>query len=130
EWERGVGNYRSRDRAAGAIIQPSRYGDGESIRRPPAASWRSFVQETGLRNSAYGADRFGFTNLRAIHWNLTAPSLYQHAIAAGEASVVEGGALCAETGVPTGRSPNDKHTVVHSLTTHTVCVGGNRQIAP
>ena len=63
------------------------------------------MQETGLRNSAYGADRFGFKDLRAIHWNLTAPSLYEHAIAAGEASIVEGGALCAETGVHTGRSP-------------------------
>ncbi len=86
------------------------------------------MQETGLRNSAYGADRFGFKDLRAIHWNLTAPSLYEHAIAAGEASIVEGGALCAETGVHTGRSPKDKHTVVDALTENSVWWDGNRKI--
>src|SRR5262249_38733206 len=74
--------------------------------------------------------RFGFKDLSAIHWNLTAPSLYQHAIAAGEASVVEGGALCAETGVHTGRSPKDKHTVVDALTENTVWWDGNRKITP
>ena len=41
--------------------------------------------------------------------------LYEHAIAAREASIVEGGALCAETGIHTGRSPKDKHTVVDAL---------------
>jgi phosphoenolpyruvate carboxykinase (ATP) len=89
-----------------------------------------FVQETGLRNSAYGADRFGFKDLKAIHWNHTAPVLYEHAIAAHEASVVEGGALCAATGAHTGRSPKDKHTVVDALTENTVWWGGNRKITP
>ena len=58
------------------------------------------MQETGLRNSAYGADKFGFQGLSAVHWNLTAPTLYEHAIAAGEAAIIEGGPICAETGVP------------------------------
>src|SRR5262249_32959492 len=75
----------------------------------------AFVQETGFRNSAYGADKFGFRDLAAVHWNLTAPNLYEHAIRAGEAAIVQGGALCAETGVHTGRSPRDKHTVVDAL---------------
>ena len=88
------------------------------------------MQETGLRNSAYGADRFGFKDLKAIHWNHTAPVLYEHAVAAHEASVVEGGALCAETGAHTGRSPKDKHTVVDALTENTVWWGGNRKITP
>ena len=48
------------------------------------------MQETGLRNSAYGADKFGFKDLSAVHWNLTAPTLYEHAIAAGEAAIVAG----------------------------------------
>jgi phosphoenolpyruvate carboxykinase (ATP) len=86
------------------------------------------VQETGLRNGAFGADKFGFKDLAAVHWNLTAPSLYEHAIAAGEANIVEGGALCAETGVHTGRSPKDKHTVVDALTENTVWWDGNRKI--
>ena len=86
------------------------------------------MQETGLRNSAYGADKFGFKDLSAVHWNLTAPTLYEYAIAAGEASLVEGGAICAETGVHTGRSPKDKHTVVDGLTENTVWWDGNRKI--
>ncbi|MGZ3328687.1 MAG: phosphoenolpyruvate carboxykinase (ATP), partial [Xanthobacteraceae bacterium] len=86
------------------------------------------MQETGLRNSAYGADKFGFEGLSAVHWNLTAPTLYEHAIAAGEASLIEGGPICAETGVHTGRSPKDKHTVVDALTENTVWWDGNRKI--
>ena len=78
------------------------------------------MQETGLRNGAHGADKFGFKDLAAVHWNLTAPLLYEHAIAAREASIVEGGALCAETGIHNGRSPKDKHTVVDELTENTV----------
>ena len=86
------------------------------------------MQETGLRNRAYGADRFGFKDLAAVHWNHTAPALYEHAIRQREATIVEGGALCAETGVHTGRSPKDKHTVVDALTENTVWWDGNRRI--
>jgi phosphoenolpyruvate carboxykinase (ATP) len=89
----------------------------------------SFVQETGLRNSACGADKFGFRDLGALHWNLTAPALYEHAIAAGEAALLAGGALCAHTGVHTGRSPKDKHIVVDELTEGSVWWEGNRKIA-
>src|SRR5262249_7802944 len=74
------------------------------------------VQETGLRNASCGAERFGFKGLEAVHWNLTAPVLYEHAITAGEAAVVEGGALCAQTGAPTSRPPKEKHTVVDPAT--------------
>ena len=86
------------------------------------------MQETGLRNSAYGADKFGFKGLTAVHWNLTEPALYEHAIRNGEATIVQGGALCAETGVHTGRSPKDKHTVVDALTENTVWWDGNRKM--
>jgi phosphoenolpyruvate carboxykinase (ATP) len=86
------------------------------------------VQETGLRNSAYGADKFGFKDLTAVHWNLGAPALYEHSIRAGEATIVQGGAICAETGVHTGRSPKDKHTVVDALTENTVWWDGNRKL--
>src|SRR5262245_65966307 len=66
------------------------------------------VNETGVRNGAHGADKFGFKGLKAVHWNHAEPALYEYAIARNEAHVVEGGALCAETGVHTGRSPKDK----------------------
>jgi phosphoenolpyruvate carboxykinase (ATP) len=86
------------------------------------------VQETGVRNGAYGADKFGFKGLAGVRWNLTEPALYEHAIAAGEASLVEGGALCAETGHHTGRSPKDKHTVVDALTENSVWWDGNKKM--
>jgi phosphoenolpyruvate carboxykinase (ATP) len=86
------------------------------------------VQESGVRNGAYGADKFGFNGLDAVHWNLTEPALYEHAIANREAKLVAGGALCAETGHHTGRSPKDKHTVVDALTENSVWWGGNRKM--
>jgi phosphoenolpyruvate carboxykinase (ATP) len=89
----------------------------------------SFVRETGVRNSAYGADKFGFKELAELHWNHLEPVLYEHAIRNGEAQLVEGGALCAETGVHTGRSPKDKHTVVDALTENTVWWDGNRKLS-
>jgi phosphoenolpyruvate carboxykinase (ATP) len=85
------------------------------------------VQETGVRNGAHGADKFGLKDLKAVHWNLTEAPLYEHAIRNGEATVVAGGALCAETGHHTGRSPKDKHTVVDALTENTVWWDGNRK---
>jgi phosphoenolpyruvate carboxykinase (ATP) len=89
-----------------------------------------FVQETGLRNGVYGADKFGFKDLAAVHWNLDAPVLYEHAVAAGEGSIVQGGPFCAETGHHTGRSPKDKHTVVDATTENVVWWGGNRKQTP
>jgi phosphoenolpyruvate carboxykinase (ATP) len=87
------------------------------------------VQEKGVRNGAFGADKFGFKDLAAVHWNLTEASLYEHAISAGEASLVAGGALCAETGHHTGRSPKDKHTVVDDLTRDSCWWDGNRKMS-
>jgi phosphoenolpyruvate carboxykinase (ATP) len=87
------------------------------------------VQESGVRNGAYGADKFGFKGLAAVHWNLMEPALYEHAIAAGEGSIVAGGAFCAETGHHTGRSPKDKHTVVDDLTRDSVWWDGNRKMS-
>jgi phosphoenolpyruvate carboxykinase (ATP) len=88
------------------------------------------VQETGLRNASHGADKFGFKGLKGVHWNLLEPALYEHAVQAGEASIVAGGALCAETGAHTGRSPKDKHTVCDALTEKVMWWDGNRKITP
>ena len=85
------------------------------------------MQETGVRNDAFGADKFGLTGLEAVHWNLTAPTLYEHSIRNGEAKMVEGGALSAFTGHHTGRSPKDKHTVDDKLTHDVLWWDGNRK---
>ena len=41
------------------------------------------MQETGVWNKAFGADKFGLKDLAAVHWNLTEAPLYEHAIASG-----------------------------------------------
>jgi phosphoenolpyruvate carboxykinase (ATP) len=88
------------------------------------------VQETGVRNGDFGADKFGFEGLKAVHWNLTEPRLYEHAIAAGEAKLAFGGALSAETGPHTGRSPKDKFIVREPRTEKTVWWDNNGAITP
>ncbi|TCT08288.1 phosphoenolpyruvate carboxykinase [Aquabacter spiritensis] len=72
--------------------------------------------ETGQRNSACGADTFGLRHLQGVHWNLTEPGLYEHALANREARLTNGGAIAAETGVHTGRSPKDKFVVKDAAT--------------
>ena len=72
--------------------------------------------ETGLVNPALRADSFGLEALSAIHWNLVDEALYEAAIARGEARVVAGGPLVAETGQHTGRSPKDKFVVRDAAT--------------
>ena len=67
--------------------------------------------ENGAHNFDFGAERFGFRDLAAIHWNLGAPPLYEHALQRNEAQVAAYGALVADTGAHTGRSPKDKFVV-------------------
>ena len=88
------------------------------------------MQETGVRNGAFGADKFGFKNLKQVNWNLGTAPLYEHAIRAGEAVLTAEGALCAETGVFTGRSPKDKFTVRDANTDKTMWWDGNQSITP
>ena len=87
------------------------------------------MKETGVRNAAYGADQFGLTNLKAVNWNLGAPQLYEHALRVGEAELSADGALCADTGVFTGRSPKDKYTV-QDASTENMWWAGNQSITP
>ncbi|WP_152647747.1 phosphoenolpyruvate carboxykinase (ATP), partial [Rhodopseudomonas palustris] len=86
------------------------------------------MQETGVHNGAFGADKFGLKNLGGVNWNLGAPQLYEHALRANEAVLSGDGALCADTGVFTGRSPKDKYTVRDENTDKTMWWGGNQSI--
>ncbi|KQP09982.1 phosphoenolpyruvate carboxykinase [ATP] [Methylobacterium sp. Leaf99] len=65
----------------------------------------------GLFNSGHGAEAIGFRQLKAVHWNLEAPRLYEEALRRSEAELARGGALVATTGSHTGRSPKDKFVV-------------------
>lgn len=86
------------------------------------------MKDTGVHNGAFGADKFGFKKLKEVKWNLGAPALYEFAVRDGEATITSGGALTAETGSHTGRSPKDKFTVRDATTENTVWWGGNQSI--
>ena len=88
------------------------------------------MKETGVRNGAFGADKFGFKNLGAVNWNLGTSALYEHALKNNEGELTDGGALCAETGVFTGRSPKDKFTVRDASTDKTMWWANNQSITP
>ena len=69
------------------------------------------VDNIGVFNGAQGADAFGFRDLKRVFWNLEAPALYEQSVAREETMLIKGGALLAETGIHTGRSPKDKFVV-------------------
>jgi phosphoenolpyruvate carboxykinase (ATP) len=103
-----------------------------AYRASPAADfWEEpFVKETGVRNGAFGADKFGLKKLGGVNWNLGTAPLYEYALRANEAELTADGALCAETGVFTGRSPKDKFTVRDANTDKTMWWDGNQSITP
>jgi phosphoenolpyruvate carboxykinase (ATP) len=88
------------------------------------------VDSIGRYNAAHGAETFGFRKLASVSWNLEAPQLYEIALKRGEAELAKGGALCADTGAHTGRSPNDKFTVRDALTEDTIWWDNNNAMSP
>src|SRR6516165_1149363 len=74
------------------------------------------MDQTGIFNPAFGVEASGLKGLKSISYNLEAPRLYEIAIRRGEARLAKGGALVAETGIHTGRSPKDKFIVRDALT--------------
>src|SRR5262252_5401558 len=112
---------------------PYHRGGADRELRPggrPKVYAEACVRETGVRNGAVGADKFGFDGLEAVHWNLAEPPLYEYAIQAGEAELAYGGALCADTGVHTGRSPKDKFIVRDELSEKNVWWDNNGALTP
>jgi len=86
------------------------------------------VEQSGVHNGAFGVDKFGLKKLKAVHWNLGTAALYEHALQSYEAELTREGALCAETGEFTGRSPKDKFTVRDALTDKTMSWSTNQSI--
>ena len=62
--------------------------------------------------------------------NLSPAALYEHAIRRGEAVIVSTGALTAETGKHTGRSPKDKFFVKEPTSQGAIWWQANQPIAP
>ena len=85
---------------------------------------------SGEFNAKLGANTFGFAAPRSIQCNLEPAALYEEAIRRGEGNILAGGALVAETGTHTGRSPKDKFTVKDALTKDSVWWDQNAPMSP
>ncbi|NEP17916.1 MAG: phosphoenolpyruvate carboxykinase (ATP) [Leptolyngbya sp. SIO4C1] len=66
---------------------------------------------TRLHSPTYGLEALGLENLGQIYRNLPVPVLIEHALFKGEGRLAVNGAIAAETGKYTGRSPQDRFLV-------------------
>ena len=83
------------------------------------------------KKSRFGLDRQGMHHLGIVHWNQSAPVLYEHAVRRGEGELALGGSFSVSTGLFTGRTPRDKYIVDEPGTKDTVAWGKiNQPISP
>ena len=88
------------------------------------------MKQTGHYNMEHGLDKFGFSELAEVHWNLTAPFLYEHSVNRAEGVIADGGALAVETGKHTGRSAKDKFVVRTPQIEDTIWWDNNAAMSP
>jgi phosphoenolpyruvate carboxykinase (ATP) len=88
------------------------------------------MDNVGTFNPSFDSARSGLRKLKAVYWNMEAPALYEQSLQRREAQVVAGGALVADTGIHTGRSPKDKFTVRDATTESTVWWDNNGALDP
>jgi phosphoenolpyruvate carboxykinase (ATP) len=81
-------------------------------------------------SGAFGLETHGFSNLKAVYWNLTPSALYEQSIQRGESTLSEDGALVVLTGKHTGRSANDKFVVRDANTEKEVWWDNNKSVTP
>ena len=74
------------------------------------------MSESSSIKSHYGLEHHGLRNLGTVHWNLSTPTLMEHALRREEGKVSKDGALVVCTGQHTGRSANDKFVVLDETT--------------
>ena len=73
----------------------------------------------------------GLERLQQVHWNVSPALLVEEAVRRGEGRLAANGALVAETGPYTGRSPKDRFIVADDVTRSAVDWGDvNREIPP
>ncbi|HZR95625.1 MAG TPA: phosphoenolpyruvate carboxykinase (ATP) [Gaiellaceae bacterium] len=70
----------------------------------------------------------GITASGDVFHNPTTPVLYEHAIERGEARIADGGPLVVDTGVHTGRSPQDKFVVREPGSEDRIWWEGNKEL--
>ncbi|MCB4770514.1 phosphoenolpyruvate carboxykinase (ATP) [Ancylobacter sp. Lp-2] len=67
--------------------------------------------ETGMRNQENAAAAAGLSGSGKVFWNLAGPTLYERAIARGEARLSATGALVVESGIASGAAPLTRYRV-------------------
>ena len=75
------------------------------------------MQEIGLKSEEWGLESSGIKNAKTVYWNQSPAQLVEHALAKGEGSLADNGAICCDTGKFTGRSPKDRFIVEDAKTT-------------
>lgn len=63
--------------------------------------------------SNFGLENHGIRNCSNVYWNLTPAELVEQILARREGVLTASGAVMVNTGIHTGRSPNDKFVVDH-----------------
>lgn len=71
---------------------------------------------TGTNGKNQELTKLGLSSIHKAHWNLTPAELVEQAILRGEGKITDNGALAADTGKFTGRSPKDRFIVEDDIT--------------
>ena len=81
------------------------------------------MQEIGLKSEEWGIESSGIAKAKTVYWNQSPAQLVEQALARGEGSLADNGALCCDTGKFTGRSPKDRFIVEDAKTKESVWWG-------
>src|SRR5260370_40108155 len=91
----------------------AKHGPPLDTERPGSQEEEAFDEEddpmTG-KKSRFALDRQGMHHLGTVHWNQSAPVLYEHAVRRGEGPLAPRGRLSAPTPRFTCRPPPDTNT--------------------
>jgi len=105
--------------------------ESDEMRGRSGAGTEESLEHAVDRKPRFDLAQQGMRHLEPVHWNLSVPLLYEHAVRRGEGELGEGGAFVVNTGPHTGRSPRDKY-IVDEAGTHDAVDWGtvNQAIAP
>ncbi len=89
------------------------------------------MEQFGPVISSFGLENHGIKNVKVAHWNLSPEALVEEALRRREGKLAQGGALMVDTGIYTGRSPQDRFVVEDETSKDTVDWGNiNKPISP
>lgn len=81
------------------------------------------MHEVGMKGKHADLTALGLKGAKQVNWNLSPSELVEKAVVNGEGRLAENGALTADTGKFTGRSPQDRFIVEDDITRDTVWWG-------